>query len=84
MSDFLLAFVGGLASGVVLTILTALIRRLLRRRAKSESVALNWKELRPLVVIVVGFALIFIDIFLVTRRAESHGLCPWVNEKAAV
>ena len=22
--------------------------------------------------------------FLITRRAEFHGLCPWVNEKAAI
>jgi len=21
---------------------------------------------------------------LITRRAEFHGLCPWVNEKAAI
>ena len=23
-------------------------------------------------------------IILITRRAEFHGLCPWVNEKAAI
>ena len=22
--------------------------------------------------------------YLITRRAEFHGLCPWVNEKAAI
>lgn len=74
LSDFWITFIGGIASGIVLVVLTTLIRRLLRRRAEGEPVKLGIKELRPLVAIVIGFGLIFIDIFLVGARGFLMGL----------
>lgn len=66
MSDFWTAFLAGIASGIVLTIVGTLIRRLLRRGAAGQSLKMQTKELRPLVAVAIGFALVFIDIFLIT------------------
>ena len=74
MSEFWVTFISGLASGIALIVLTALIRRLLRRRAKGEATRLNLKELRPLVAIVIGFALIFIDIFMIDDGGFLMGM----------
>ncbi len=74
MSDFWITFIGGLASGVVLIVLTTLIRRLLRRRAKGEATRLNLKGLRPLGAIAIGFALIFIDIFMINDGGFITGI----------
>lgn len=74
MPDFWLAFGGGLASGIVLVILTTLFRRLLRRRSKGEPVTFSLKELRPLVAVAIGFAMIFIDIFIVSDGGFLMGL----------
>lgn len=74
MSDFWMTFVGGIASGIVLVVLTTLARRLLRRRSKGEPVKLSVKELRPLVAIAIGFALIFIDIFLINDGGYLMGM----------
>jgi len=68
MSGFWTAFVAGIASGIVLAILGVLIRTLLRRRSAGESPKLRTKELRPLVAVAIGFALIFIDIFLIADK----------------
>jgi len=59
MPDFGIAFFGGLASGVVLMILTLFFRRLLRRRSEGEAET-RWsaKKLRPFVPIAIGFILI--------------------------
>jgi len=69
-----MTFVGGIASGIVLVVLTTLVRRLLRKRSKGEPVKLNIKELRPLVAIGIGFALIFIDIFMINDGGYLIGI----------
>jgi len=74
MSEFWITFVGGLASGIVLTVLTTVIRRVLRRRSEGEQLKLKSKELRPLVAIIVGFALIFIDILMISDGGFLMGM----------
>lgn len=74
MSEFWVTFIGGLVSGIVLIVLTTLIRRIVRRRSKGEAIGLNVKELRPLVAVAIGFALIFIDIFLVNASGFLMGM----------
>lgn len=74
MSDFWITFVGGIASGIVLVVLTTLARRLLRRRSKSEPIKLNIKQLRPLVATAIGFSLVFIDIFLINDGGVLMGV----------
>jgi len=66
--------VGGIASGIVLIVLMALIRRLLKRRSGGESIRLSVKELRPLVAIAIGFALIFIDILMINDGGFLMGM----------
>jgi membrane-bound ClpP family serine protease len=51
-----------------------MIRRLLRRRANTESFRFGRKELRSFVAIAIGFALIFIDIFLVSDGGALKGV----------
>jgi len=74
MSEFWITFVGGLASGIVLVVLTTVIRRVLRRRSEGEPKKLKVKELRPLVAIVIGFALIFIDILMIDDGGFLTGM----------
>lgn len=74
MSDFWVNFGSGLAAGIVLLVLGVLIRRAFRRRTKGEPLRLNAKELRPLIAVAIGFALIFIDIFLVPDGGILMGL----------
>ena len=74
MSDFWIDFTAGIASGIVLVVLGAFVRRLIRKRSKGEPIKLNAKEFRPLVAIAIGFALIFIDIFLISDGGVLRGL----------
>jgi len=74
IDDFWTSFFAGLASGIVLVVIGAIIRRVLRKRAKGESFKLATKGLRPFVAVVIGFALIFIDVFLVKDGGVLRGL----------
>ena len=54
----------GLASGVVLTLLSYFVRRLVRRRSRGEPmVELSMEKLRPFIPMVVGFILLLIGLF---------------------
>jgi hypothetical protein len=67
ISDFWIAFLGGLASGIVLIILTAFMRRLLRKQPQDKQEPRKGiKELSPLIILGSGFiltllALLFYD-----------------------
>jgi len=59
-----MTFLAGLASGVVLTLLSYFVRRMLQRRSRGEPMLeLSTEKLRPLIPIVVGFILLFIGLF---------------------
>ena len=70
MSDFWIAFFAGLASGVVVTVLVAFTRRLLKRRSQKNRVILL-KELRPFIPITIGFVLVILGALL---RDSAPGL----------
>lgn len=74
MNDFWLAFLAGLASGVVIVVVSTLFRRLFKRRSESEPIKLSKKELRPLVVMTVALILIFIDVFLFDNGGYLIGI----------
>jgi len=74
MTNFWTSFFAGVASTIVVLVLSSLIRRVLRRRAKGEPIGLSIKEWRLLAAIVIGFALIFIDIFLVSDGGVLKGI----------
>ncbi len=74
MNDFWLAFLGGLASGIVLIVLATILRRFFRRHSEGSSLKLSKKELRPLVVMAIGLALIFVDAFLIDNGGYMMGI----------
>ena len=74
MDSFWSNFFAGLASGIVLTILTAVVSRALRKHPKGEALKLNTKVLRSFVAVVIGFALVFIDIFMVKDGGVLKGM----------
>lgn len=74
MSDFWIAFLGGLASGIVLTVLATIFRRLFQKRSEGAPIKLSKKEFRPLVVMAIGLALIFVDAFLIDNGGFLMGI----------
>jgi len=74
ISDLLVAFFGGLASGIVL-LAPSFIFRLLRRRAQGE-LGLQWntKELRALLPVSIGFILIFLALFVPAIDDRAMGI----------
>ena len=74
MSDFWIAFLGGLASGIVLIVLTILIRRLFQKRSEGAPIKLTKEEFRPLLVIAIALTLIFVDVFLIDNGGYLIGV----------
>lgn len=71
MSNFWTNFLAGLASGVVLTILTTVFSKMLRRRAKGEPVKLDTRTLRSLIVLLIGLVLVLLDTFVVEQSSRG-------------
>lgn len=64
MTDFWMTFVAGLASGIVLTLLSSFVRRLVRRRSRGEAMPeLRIEKLRPFIPILVGAILLLLGLF---------------------
>ena len=64
MTDFWMTFLGGLASGIVLTLLSSFVRRLVRRRSRGEPMLeLSIEKLRPFIPILVGAMLLLLGLF---------------------
>ena len=64
MTDFWVTFLSGLASGIVLILLTFFIRRSARRRSRGEPVLeLSVEKLRPFIPILVGAILLLLGLF---------------------
>jgi len=72
VSDFWMTFLGGLASGIALTLLSSFVRRLIRRRSLGEPMLeLSIEKLRPFIPILVGAILLFLGLFG-GQRVESY------------
>jgi membrane protein DedA with SNARE-associated domain len=64
VTDFWMTFLGGLASGVVLTVLGYFVRRLFQRRSRGEPmIELSMEKLRPFIPILVGAILLLLGLF---------------------
>jgi hypothetical protein len=71
MGSFWGTFLGGLASGVVLLLLTHYIYRRARRQLKSESApTFNIKEPHPYIPLIIGLALFLLGLFGGEKVAE--------------
>jgi drug/metabolite transporter (DMT)-like permease len=74
MGDFWIAFFGGLASGVVLAILSIIIRRLFRRQSEAKTFKLTRKEFRGLLIVAIALVLIFVDMFVFSGKGLLTGV----------
>lgn len=71
MDSFWGTFLGGLASGVALLLLTHYIYKRARRRSKGESAPTSsMKELRPYLPVIVGLTLLLLGLFGGEKVAE--------------
>lgn len=71
MSSFWSNFIAGLASGIALTLLTAVFSRMLRKRAKGEPAKLDMRALRSLIVLIIGLVLVLLDTFVVEQSSRG-------------
>jgi len=72
MSNFWWNFIAGLASGIVLAILTAVFSRMLQKRARGEPFKLDTRVLRSLIVLLIGLVLVLLDTFVVEQSSRGY------------
>lgn len=71
MTGFWPTFLGGVAAGVVLLLLSLLINTRARRRSKGEPApTFNMKELRPYLPLIIGLTLLLLGLFGGDKVAE--------------
>jgi len=71
LSGFWVAFLAGVASAVVVGIGTVVIRRALRK-ASEDSKPFSPKQLRALIVLIIGLVLLLLPLILQQREQADY------------